>query len=209
MNRSTHQNQPSPQGMKALILLAAALFLGTAACGGEETGAASPGVQLEMIALPGGAQPTDAVRDNDGSRVAFSSDRSDLVSDDTNGKSDVFVMDAAGESIARASVSSEGEEGNGFSFHPAISASGRYVAFASNASNLVGGDSNGTSDVFIHDHLTGKTARASVWIDGSQLGGDSFSPRFSEDGSAVEFDHFVSPEDTEPVTLIVSNPLVP
>ncbi len=208
MNRSTHQNQPFPQGMKALILLAAALFLGTAACGGETSGTSS-GIQLEMIALPGGAQPTDAVRDSDGSHIAFSSDSDEIVSNDTNGKSDVFVMDAAGESIVRASVSSEGEQGNGFSFHPAISADGRYVAFASNSSNLVGGDSNKASDVFVHDHATGKTARASVWIDDGQLEGDSFSPRFSEDGSTVEFDHFVSAEDTEPVTLIVPNPLAP
>ncbi|MEW6776561.1 MAG: hypothetical protein AB1405_09730 [Bdellovibrionota bacterium] len=208
MNQSTHQNQPSPQGLKALILLAAALFLGTAACGGE-TGGTSSGIQLEMIALPGGVQPTDAVRDSDGSRIAFSSESSDLVPGDTNGKSDVFVVNVDGESIARVSVNSNGEQGNGFSFHPAISADGRYVAFASNSSNLVGGDSNGASDIFIHDHATGKTARASVWIDDSQLEGDSFSPRFSEDGSAVEFDHFVSAEDTEPVSLIVPNPLAP
>ena len=62
----------------------------------------------------------------------------------------------------RVSVSSAGSEGNHHSDWPAISAEGRFVAFASHASNLVPGDTNGFSDVFVHDRLTGTTERVTV-----------------------------------------------
>src|SRR6187455_2491901 len=64
----------------------------------------------------------------------------------------------------RVSVNSAGVEGNGFSNAPSISTNGngRYVAFSSDASNLVPGDGNGTDDCFVHDRATGLTTRVSV-----------------------------------------------
>jgi len=68
----------------------------------------------------------------------------------------------------RVSVSSDGTHGNSVSYAPVISADGRYVAFSSNASNLVEGDTNGNTDIFVHDRLTGVTQRVSVASDGAQ-----------------------------------------
>ncbi len=66
------------------------------------------------------------------------------------------------------SIASDGTQGNGLSYAPTISADGRYVAFSSNASNLVEGDTNGSSDIFVRDRVTGKTQRVSVASDGTQ-----------------------------------------
>jgi hypothetical protein len=67
--------------------------------------------------------------------------------------------------IARVSVSSNGTQANGPSFSyssSSVSANGRYVVFESDASNLVAGDTNGVSDIFVHDRQTGQTTRVSV-----------------------------------------------
>ncbi len=70
---------------------------------------------------------------------------------DTNGSQDVFLRDRLAGATERVSVATGGGQANGDSFTPAISADGRYVAFHSLASNLVAGDTNDTSDVFVRD----------------------------------------------------------
>src|SRR5439155_1199180 len=70
----------------------------------------------------------------------------------------------------RVSVASDGTEGNHVSFGPALSADGRFVAFDSDATNLVAGDTNGTTDVFVHDRQTGTTERVSVASGGGTQG---------------------------------------
>ncbi len=87
----------------------------------------------------------------DGRFVAFGSEASNLVPGDTNGHSDVFVRDRLTGTTERVSVSSDGTQGNYGGYWPSISADGRYVAFHSPASNLVPGDTNGHSDVFVRD----------------------------------------------------------
>ena len=83
--------------------------------------------------------------------VAFISGASNLVSGDTNGVVDVFVHDRRGGVTERVSLDSSGKQGNAFSGKAAINHNGRFVAFASSATNLVPGDTNGTSDVFVTD----------------------------------------------------------
>ena len=85
----------------------------------------------------------------DGRFVAFDSEATNLVPGDTNDASDVFVRDRQTGTTRRVSVSSGGAQGNGASFDPAISADGRFVAFNSDATNLVPGDTNGAADVFV------------------------------------------------------------
>src|SRR5262249_39632669 len=113
--------------------------------------------------------------------VAFNSNASNLVAQDTNGVADVFVYDRQTVLTDRVSVASDGSQANGESSLAGISANGRFVAFSSNASNLVADDTNGTSDVFVHDRQTGLTERVSVAFDGSQgdreSGDLSVSPR--------------------------------
>ena len=87
----------------------------------------------------------------DGRYVAFRSFATNLVPGGTNGSEDVFVRDLRSGTTRRVSVAPGGRQANGESFTPAISADGRYVAFDSSASNLVPGDTNHASDVFVRD----------------------------------------------------------
>src|SRR5690606_31392716 len=92
---------------------------------------------------------------------------------------------AAG-TIERISLSPSGEQGDADSLLPAISADGRYVAFVSDATNLVGGDTNEDFDVFVRDLQTGVTERVSVSTSGEQANGDSAQqPAISPDGRFV------------------------
>jgi len=127
----------------------------------------------------------------DGRYVAFESWASNLVSIDTNVSWDVFVHDRQTGETERVSVASDGTQGNDYSYTPSISADGRYVAFNSNADNLVSGDTNSVYDVFVHDRQTGETERVSVASDGTQGNGDSNNPSvfpsISADGRYVAF----------------------
>ena len=124
---------------------------------------------------------------NDGRYVAFVSNASNLVSDDTNDVPDVFVYDQQMGGTTRVSVASNGMQGNGYANSPFISNDGRYVAFYSDASNLVNGDTNGVSDVFVHDRQTGGTVRVSVASDGMQGNSWAELSSISEDGRYIAF----------------------
>ena len=100
---------------------------------------------------------------------------------------DVFVHDRATATTERVSVASDGEEGDGDSQYPDISADGRYVAFMSEASNFAPDDTNGTFDAFVHDRLTARTERVSVASDGTGGNNGSTHPRISADGRYVVF----------------------
>ncbi len=122
-----------------------------------------------------------------GRYVAFYSQATNLVADDTNGAKDVFVYDRQTASSERVSIASDGSQADFASFAPTISDDGRYVAFASQASNLVDGDSNQGADIFVHDRDTGITELVSIASDGSQGRGYSFLPVISGDGRYVAF----------------------
>jgi hypothetical protein len=98
----------------------------------------------------------------DGRFVAFGSHATNLVPDDRDFESDVFVHDLVTGATELASVNSAEEQQNGTSAGMDISADGRYVAFASAASNLVPGDTNNQTDAFVRDRQAGETERASV-----------------------------------------------
>ncbi len=123
----------------------------------------------------------------DGRFVAFASGRDNLVPGDTNGVHDAFVYDRATGTTERVSLGANGAQANYYSDESAISADGRFVAFSSNASNLVPGDTNGEYDVFVHDRVTGTTERVSLGANGVQLNGSIHSPTISADGRFVAF----------------------
>ena len=109
-----------------------------------------------------GNGPSDSpVVSADGTCVAFQSAATNLVADDTNDGVDVFVRDIVNNTTRRVSVASDGAQANGHSYEAAVSGDCRYVAFTSLASNLVAGDTNGVSDVFVHDLTTHVTTRVS------------------------------------------------
>jgi hypothetical protein len=125
----------------------------------------------------------------DGNVVAFESAAWNLVPNDNNGFRDVFVHDRTTGATERVSVDSAGSDGNddsGF-FSPAISADGNIVAFVSAATNLVGNDTNGFLDVFVHDRTTGTTERVSVDSSGLEGNDDCGAPSLSADGRLVGF----------------------
>lgn len=128
----------------------------------------------------------------DGRYVAFTSYSTNLVSGDTNGVEDVFVRDRQTGETTRVSVSDVGAEGDDASWYPSISADGRYVAFVSYATNLISGDTNGKSDVFVHDRQTGETARVSVSDVGAEGNDASWYPSISMDGRYVAFASYAS-----------------
>jgi hypothetical protein len=123
--------------------------------------------------------------------VVFCSDSTNLVPGDTNSSTDVFVHDRQTGKTTRVSVASNGDQAEGSSsgyYAVAISASGRYVAFDSGASNLVGGDTNTYYDIFVHDRVTGKTRRVSIRSNGNEGNGDSYANiDISGDGRFVTF----------------------
>jgi Tol biopolymer transport system component len=123
-----------------------------------------------------------------GSFVAFFSEADNLLPNDANGYRDVFVRDLLADTTLLVSVDMWGAAaGNGMSTDPAISADGRYVVFTSTATNLVTGDTNGASDVFVRDLLEGTTLLVSVNANGVSGNRASYSPMISADGRAVLF----------------------
>jgi PKD repeat protein len=127
----------------------------------------------------------------DGNRVAFQSAATDLTSDDTLGKGQIFVRDRTAGTTTLVSNSTGGAAGNDHSSMAAISGNGRYVVFESRASNLDPADDQpypaGGVDVFLHDLQSGSTTLVSVAPDGSKGNGQSGGARISYDGSTVVF----------------------
>jgi Tol biopolymer transport system component len=128
----------------------------------------------------------------DRTHVVFDSASSDIVLMDTNGARDVFVRHYPSGSTERVSVSSSGAQGNHHSAVPVITPNGRFVAFRSRASNLVGGDTNAREDVFLRDRLAGTTIRCSVSNAGIQADQDCINVSMSADGRYVAFESAAS-----------------
>ena len=147
--------------------------------------------------------------------VAFASDAANLVTGDTNSTTDVFVRERETNVTERVSVASDGSQGNGASLDPAVSANGRFVAFTSLASDMVPGDTNDASDVFVRDRRTGTTERVSVASDGTegtvgpQLAIGSVRPAISADGRFVAFVSDASglTPETPPQCVLYQGPL--
>ena len=123
----------------------------------------------------------------DGQFVAFQSDATNLIAGDTNGWTDVFVRDRAAGTTERVSVAGDGSEADLTNEEPDISGDGRFVVFTSFASNLVAGDTNGVSDVYVHDRQLGTIERVSVSSAGAEGDGRSYRPNISGDGRYVVF----------------------
>jgi hypothetical protein len=156
-------------------------------------------VSLSSAEVQADSESWSPAINDDGRFVAFYSDATNLVSGDTNDVEDVFVRDRQAGTTVRVSVSSGGTQANGASDGwIAISSTGRYVAFTSDASNLVTGDTNDTGDVFVRDRDTDadgifdeagavSTTRVSVSSGGAQGNGESYYAAISGDGRYVAF----------------------
>ncbi len=137
-------------------------------------------------ALSGDSGTYGIVLSADGNLVAFESTATNLASNDTNGVSDIFLRDVTAGTTVRVSTSSAGGAANGRSLNPSMSADGRYLVFSSFASNLVAGDANLCSDIFLHDRVTGATTLVSH-LNGVQGNANSDDPAISGNGAVIAF----------------------
>ena len=130
----------------------------------------------------------------DGKYVVFDSFSSNLVDGDTNDTLDIFLKDIQEGTLTLVSTSSSGIQGTRYysSQNPSISADGRYVAFESQAANLVSGDTGVWQDIFLKDIQTGETTLVSASSSGSQEWHDSYNPSISADGRYVIFERYTS-----------------
>lgn len=119
--------------------------------------------------------------------ITFISGADNLVGDDTNMASDVFIYDRELDEIGRLPVSNNGAQANAHAYCSKISRNGRFVTFCSFATNLTENDTNGYGDIFVHDRQTGETANISLASDGEQANWDSLSGNISDDGRFVVF----------------------
>lgn len=161
--------------------------------------------QLTLISADASGNPSSAdcsppAISGDGSRVAFSCADETLVSGDGNNHADTFVYNTAAGSLTIASLAADGTAGNGPSSTTeaaALSGDGSFLLFASSASNLVAGDSNGSSDLFLKDLIGGFVQRVSVSSAGIEADGSSGSPCLSSDGSLMAYQSYATNLVTE------------
>lgn len=115
-------------------------------------------LSLNMDGKLGNGDSTVPVISSDGKFVAFYSTRADLIENDTNSTGDIFLINLQTKQTQRVSIGKDGEEGNGESLKPSISQNGRFIAFDSEASNLVCGDIFHIRDTFVHDRFADNQA---------------------------------------------------
>lgn len=144
-------------------------------------------VSADSSGVFGNHESRNAHLSGNGNFIAFRSKASNLVAADGNSRWDIFVRDRGTGTTERVSVSSSGVEGNNHSMEASISDDGRFVAFRSLASNLVSGDDNGRSDIFVHDRATGQTSLVSR-TPAEPADGNSANPTISGDGNWIAFE---------------------
>jgi Tol biopolymer transport system component len=183
--------------VRGVAVLAFAVVL--AAMGAPVASAHPPGTTDRVSVSSSGAAGDDdsqlAAVSGDGRFVAFRSLATTLVPGDTNGVGDVFAHDRSTGVTERVSVDSRERQAVGDQSGvldsnfgpPAISADGRYVAFASSAPNLVKSDRNQVADVFVRDRAAGTTERVSMAGRRTEANGESSQPAISPDGRFVAF----------------------
>lgn len=179
-NLFTSLRRAAPLGV--LLFLSAPA---SAQCGTERVSVDSSGAQANADSGLGAPNVNRNYLSANGRYVAFWSTASNLVPNDTNGVADVFVRDRVAGTTTRVSVDTNGVEADGASTDPAISATGRFIVFASAATNLVAGDTNGKTDIFVRDVTLGTTTRVSLSSSGAEGNGDNARPDISADGRFV------------------------
>ncbi|MSX82292.1 MAG: hypothetical protein F2736_05835, partial [Actinobacteria bacterium] len=152
---------------------------------------------------PSAAGATEPTISRDGGLIAFASTSAefDLNASDTALTQDIFVRDMASDSITRASVAPNGFVLNGDSYSPRISASGRMVAYLTDATNAVPSDAAGRTDLIVRDRTRGTNTRAAVAPDISESSAFIDSPVLSADGKYAGWSTATSytPGDTDNV----------
>lgn len=152
---------------------------------------------IDVISTSGEGAASDSFSDtpsisSDGRFVAFASAATTLTPGDTNARKDIFVKDRNTGAVVRASINSEGVEGNADSDAPQISGDGRIVVFSSASSNFSTNDSGTNVDIFAKDLSTAEIRRLNVGANTEEANGSSFSPSISSDGLRAVFSSFAT-----------------
>jgi Tol biopolymer transport system component len=157
----------------------------------ERVSVSATGAQLDDLSF------TPEIAPN-GRFVAFLSWATNVTSDISGNQQQLYVRDLVNRTTVRISKNASGVSANGPSSNPELSADGRFVAFQSDATNLVQGDTNGSEDIFRRDLTTGVTRRVSVTSGGNQGTGDADFASISNDGRFIAFttDGALHPADT-------------
>ena len=147
---------------------------------------------VELITLaPNGSQANGSSSagsiSGNGNYVAFASFADNLVAGDNNEQRDIFLYDRTAKTTQLVNVTSNGTQANGLSLFSAINDDGKYVAFESTATNLVPGDTNSLTDIFLYDRVNQTTARINVAPNGTQANGVTTLGSISDDGNYISF----------------------
>ena len=174
-------------GMRRLVLVLAPLLLAGCTWITRSSVPNQPALGSE-----GNGPSTHPSLSQHGGVVAFDSTASNLVGNDTNAASDVFIRDHVESKTRRVSIAGAGTQANGASRDPAISDDGRFVAFETDASNLIpGGDSDGKTDIVVRDRVAGTIEAVSIQPNGAPFTLDAIDPAISGNGRFVSFNAFV------------------
>ncbi|MHB8842964.1 MAG: TolB family protein, partial [Candidatus Aquicultor sp.] len=168
------------------VLVAGLVSSANAATAGRTERVSVSSIGEQGNSASGGESAFLSVSD-DGRYAAFASAAGNLVPEDTNNSWDIFVRDRIKGETERVNVTNSGGQANGYSFDAATSADGRFVAFSSDANNLVEGDNNNSTDIFVRDRVAGTTERVSVSSLGGEATGWCGNARISADGRYVVF----------------------
>ena len=153
-------------------------------------------VDLNSGQVPGNSGAGQPSVNDDGYRISFTSSSTNLSANDNNFASDVFVRDMDANTTTRVSLTDADLAPNGPSSHSSISDDGLAVAFSSDGNNLVTGDTNSSTDVFVRYLTSGSTYRASLASGGAQASGTSKNPSLNGTGTHVAFESTAANLDT-------------
>jgi Tol biopolymer transport system component len=180
----TRKTEAATTGITSLVSIAS---------DGQQGNADSGLVRIK--AVPGNYIAIPPAISGDGRYIAFVSDASNLAPNASLGRTGIYVRDRLTDQTVRVTEAQDGTEANYDSSNPAMSASGRFIAFSSAASNLLPDTWNGWSQVYLHDQQTGQLTLISKDSSGNPLTGGAFVLALSGDGryAALRVNSYYSP----------------
>lgn len=149
-------------------------------------------ISLTANGVTGNASSQSAAISADGRYIVFASEASDLIENDNNNNTDVYLYDRTTNSIELISTGLNGAMANNYCGSPSISGDGHYIAFASAATNLVENDNNGKEDIFVKDRKNGAITMISYQPNGNQIAGTATNPVISANGLYAAYEVYVN-----------------
>ena len=144
-------------------------------------------VSVSTAGLEGDGDSADPSLSADGRFVAFASSANNLAPTDASALQDIFVHDRVAGETRQVNLNADGESANRHSLRPVLSPDGRYVAYESNASNLVSNEWSGRAEIFLYDRVSGMTTLESVGTGGTRANDNSMLAALDEGARRIAF----------------------